>query len=151
MVAAITILVCSIAVGYDCKYRTIPDWLVLPYLVLGLVLSLAQHGFILLAIFIAGFLVCEVLFRLGVFGGGDLKLLLGLAAVEGLSFCLRAFYFSLLASLPLFVFYMIKEKSRKVKVPYAVAILVNSKRIWAKYKKTQPLLKKSSVELGKTF
>jgi len=120
---AITILVCSIAVVYDCKYRVIPDWLVLPYLVLGLVISLVQHGFIVLAILIAGFLVCELLFRLGIFGGGDLKLLLGLAAIEGLPFGIWVFYFSLLASLPLFAFYIIKEKSRKVKVPYAVAIL----------------------------
>jgi prepilin peptidase CpaA len=119
----LTVLVCVIAVVYDCKYRVIPDWLVLPYMVLGLAISLVQHGLIILAVFLAGFLLCEVLFRLGVFGGGDLKLLLGLAAVEGLYFCFWAFYFSLLASLPLFAFYMIKEKTWKVKVPYAVAIL----------------------------
>lgn len=119
----VTLAVCTTAAIYDLKTRLIPDWITIPYLLLGLAFSLAQHGLSALVIFIALFLLCEIVYRLNVFGGGDLKLLLGIAFFGGLKFGFLVFYFSLLAALPLFLVYMLKEKSRTVSVPYAVAIL----------------------------
>ncbi|SFR11750.1 A24 family peptidase [Desulfoscipio geothermicus] len=120
---AFTIAVCAVASVYDLRLRIIPDWLTLPYLVLGLALSLARHGlFYTLVVFAVGFLLCELFFRANVFGGGDLKLFMGIALVDGVQFGFWVFFYSLIASLPLFAYYILKKKTWKVDVPYAVAI-----------------------------
>lgn len=63
------------------------------------------------------------MYRSKVLGGGVLKLLWGLALAGGPLYGLAVFYDSLLAALPLFLFYMLKEKTSKPSIPYAVAIL----------------------------
>jgi len=72
---------------------------------------------------LSGRFFCELFYRLRVFGGVDLKLLLGLALIGGPLYGLAVFYASLLAALPLFLVYMIKGKVTKPQVPYAIAIL----------------------------
>jgi hypothetical protein len=46
--------------------------------------------------------------RYGVFGGGDLKLFLGLVLFAGPKTSFYSFYFSLLAALPLFTIYILR-------------------------------------------
>lgn len=56
------------------------------------------------------------------FGGGDLKLFIALSVFSGLDWTFGVFFYSLLVALPLFAYYMIKDKTWKPCVPYAVAI-----------------------------
>jgi len=113
-----------LAAGFDLRTREIPDWITMPLILAGIVFSLVERGLGVTAgtLFIGGALA-ELLYHQKVFGGGDLKLLLGLTLTGGPLYGLAVFYGSLLAALPLFLFYMLKEKTRKPDVPYAVAIL----------------------------
>lgn len=112
------------AVITDIKKREISDLLCLVLLSFGLIYQIVMGNW-LVAIATLGlsFLFSLFLFQIGMFGGGDLKLFIALAVFAGLKFCFGVFFYSLLASLPLFAFYMIKERRRKPNVPYAVAIL----------------------------
>lgn len=118
------IVAALLAAWFDLKRREVPDWITLTLILAGTVFSLLERGLGVTAgtLFIGGALA-EFLYRQKVFGGGDLKLLLGLVLVGGPLYGLAVFYGSLLAALPLFFFYLLKEKTRKPDVPYAVAIL----------------------------
>ncbi len=118
------IVAAALAAWYDVKTREIPDWITLTLILSGTIFSLANRGFWLTAgILFLGSIFCELFYYFKVFGGGDLKLLLGLLLAGGPFYSLAVFYVSLLAALPLFLIYMLKEKTRKPSVPYAVAIL----------------------------
>lgn len=112
------------AVATDIYYREISDVLCGMLFILGFVYQFMigswQEAILSFAI---TFLVSLLLFRLEVFGGGDLKLFIALAVFGGLPWCFRVFYYSLLAALPLFAVYVVKERNWKPSVPYAVAIL----------------------------
>ncbi len=113
-----------LAAWFDLKRREVPDWITLPLVLAGTVFSLVERGLgVTAGTLLLGGALAEFLYRRKVFGGGDMKLLLGLALAGGPLYGLAVFYGSLLAALPLFFFYMLKEKTRKPDVPYAVAIL----------------------------
>lgn len=119
------VVVAALAAWYDVKTRKIPDWITLTLILSGIIFSLANRGFwFTVGILFLGSIFCELLYYFKVFGGGDLKLFLGLLLAGGPFYGLAVFYVSLLAALPLFLYYMLKEKTRKPSVPYAVAILV---------------------------
>jgi len=119
-----TIAAALLAAWYDIKTRKIPDWITLTLILAGIIFSLVDRGFWLTAATLfLGSILCELFYRLKTFGGGDLKLLLGLALIGGPLYGLAVFYVSLLAALPLFLVYMIKDKRIKPNVPYAIAIL----------------------------
>ena len=119
-----TIAAVLLAAWYDIKTRKIPDWITLTLILAGIIFSLVDRGFWLTAATLfLGSILCELFYRLKTFGGGDLKLLLGLALIGGPLYGLAVFYASLLAALPLFLVYMIKDKMTKPNVPYALAIL----------------------------
>lgn len=114
----------AISAWYDIKTREIPDWITFTLILAGIIFSLVDRGFWLtVATVLTGSILCELFYRLRVFGGGDLKLLLGLAMIGGPFYGLAVFYASLLAALPLFLFYMVKDRIIKPNVPYAIAIL----------------------------
>lgn len=118
------ILAAILAAWFDVWTREVPDWITLPLIVAGTIFSLVERGFLVTGgTLIIGGALAELLYRYKVFGGGDLKLLLGLAACGGPLYGLAIFYASLLAALPLFLFYTLKERISMPSVPYAVAIL----------------------------
>jgi len=113
-----------LAAWFDLRTREIPDWITIPLVLAGIIFSLVERGFwVTGGTLLLGGALAEFLYRRKVFGGGDLKLLLGLALAGGPLYGLVVFYASLLAALPLFLFYMIREKTTKPNVPYALAIL----------------------------
>lgn len=118
------ILAATLAAWFDVRAREVPDWITLPLILAGIVFSLVERGFLVTGgTLLIGGALAELLYRYKVFGGGDLKLLLGLALVGGPLYGLAVLYGSLLAALPLFLFYMLKRRTSKPSVPYAVAIL----------------------------
>ena len=118
------ILAATLAAWFDVKTREVPDWITLPLVLAGIFFSLVEHGFLVTGgTLIVGGALAEFLYRYKVFGGGDLKVLLGLALAGGPLYGLAVFYASLLAALPLFLFCMLKERTSKPSVPYALAIL----------------------------
>lgn len=64
-----------------------------------------------------------ILFKIDMYGGGDLKLLIASTSLMGLEWVFGVFFYSLIIALPLFAYYMIKDKTWKPCIPYAVAIL----------------------------
>lgn len=113
-----------VASYHDLRARIIPDWLTVPLMVVGFSYSLFTHGlWVAVGTLLVGGALCELLARYDVFGGGDLKLLLGLACLGGPLYGLTVFYFSLLWALPLFGWYMLAKRTFRPSVPYAVAIL----------------------------
>jgi Flp pilus assembly protein protease CpaA len=82
----VLVLLAAVAAGYDVTSRTIPNWLTASGLLLGILLAAlvgpAEAGYRLLAA-LATLLVGLPLFRLGILGGGDVKLLVAVAAVVG--------------------------------------------------------------------
>jgi len=113
-----------LAAWYDIRTREVPDWITVTLILAGTVFSLIHRGLWLTAgILLIGCACCELFYRLKAFGGGDLKLLLGLAVMGGPLYGLAVFHASLMAALPLFLIYIIKDKTKKPNVPYAVAIL----------------------------
>jgi len=94
MLVLLTYALLLAAVGYDLRSRRIPNYLTLPAMALGLVVSLAQGGFSgaadsALGLLLGGALLLP-LFALGKFGGGDVKLLAAVGALRGASFVWRA-------------------------------------------------------------
>lgn len=82
------------AVYFDLRSRRIPNYLTLPAMGLGLLVSLAQGGLSgagtsMLGLLLGGGLLFP-LFAYGKFGGGDVKLLAAIGALRGASFVWRA-------------------------------------------------------------
>ncbi len=120
----VILLILILAAYFDIKARTIPDYLTLPFIIFGIFLTIYNKGFLYgLGLIVITFLVAEILFRLKVFGGGDLKLFIMLIFLLGVTPALLTIYISMLFSLPVFLFYAVKEKTRKPKIPFAVPLL----------------------------
>ena len=82
----VLVLLAGIAAVYDVTARTIPNWLTASGLVLGLALAAlvgpAEAGYRALAAVVT-LVVGLPLFRLGILGGGDVKLLVAVAGLVG--------------------------------------------------------------------
>jgi len=97
-VAAIAIA--AVAAAFDWRTGTIPNWLVLPPLLIapivrGIVGGPFELGSSIIAMVICG-ITPYVLFKLGAGGGGDVKLFAAIGAVAGLMVGLEAEFFSFL-------------------------------------------------------
>ncbi|MBO8169093.1 MAG: prepilin peptidase [Thermoanaerobacteraceae bacterium] len=116
-----------ISAFYDLKWREIPDWITIPYLFAGIGCSLSRLGVLnTIMLVLILFLTAEMLFAFNVFGGGDLKLMIGVILFQGLTFGLQVIFWSLIIFIPLALFYAVKERNSKASVPYAVAILAGA-------------------------
>lgn len=82
-----TLIVLSVATFTDLRNRRIPNWLVLPFLVVGLVVSTYQHGWHGLGQSFSGLglglLLYGLLFWMGGMGAGDVKLAAAIGAWIG--------------------------------------------------------------------
>lgn len=82
-----SVLVGTIAVFSDLKYRKIPNWLTFPAMLLGIILNLVindQAWYFSIYGLLAGFLMFLLPFMLGGVGAGDVKLLMALGAFLGI-------------------------------------------------------------------
>jgi prepilin peptidase CpaA len=79
-----TVAVLVVATFTDLRSRRIPNWLVLPFMVAGIVVSTFLHGWHGLAMSLGGLglggLIFGVLFAMGGMGMGDVKLLAAVGA-----------------------------------------------------------------------
>ncbi|WP_374713222.1 A24 family peptidase [Symbiobacterium terraclitae] len=120
----IALVTAAIAAWCDVRTRTIPDRLTVPLLALGSLVSLHLRGpWITAGTLLIGGALCELIYRTGALAGGDLKLLLGFALLCGPVAGVYILYLSLLAALPLFLFFMLRYRTLRPSIPYAVAIL----------------------------
>lgn len=89
-----TLLVLAVATFTDLRSRRIPNWLVLPFLVTGIVVSTWLHGWHGLGESLEGFalgaILFGVLFAMGGMGMGDVKLCAAIGAWVGPSQMLMA-------------------------------------------------------------
>lgn len=132
---AICVIAAFLSAGFDLKTREIPDWITWPLILAGAVFSLLERGLVVTAGTLAvGGALCELLFRVRAFGGGDLKLLLGLSLAGGPVYGLTVFYASLVAFWPLYLAYRVKDGTKKHTVPYAVAIVLGV--VWAWWRRS---------------
>nr|WP_245203706.1 A24 family peptidase [Ammoniphilus resinae] len=109
----------------DIKTRNISNRLTGSFLITGIGVNLIYGTWSGLFIsFSISFIPALFLYKLGIYGGGDLKFFIALAVFSGLGWSFGVFFYSLIAALPLFLIYIIKERMWKPSVPYAVAIFV---------------------------
>lgn len=98
MLAAAATLALVVAAGYsDLRTGLVPNRLTYPAVLIGLGLSLLPGGLApgesALGLF-AGFLAFYLLFAMGVMGGGDVKLMAAIGALQGYPFVLYAMFYS---------------------------------------------------------
>jgi prepilin peptidase CpaA len=89
-----TLFALSIATFTDLRWRRIPNWLVVPYLASGLIVSCCMNGWRGLELSMAGLLIgglsFGILFLMGGMGAGDVKLCAAIGAWVGPSQMLLA-------------------------------------------------------------
>lgn len=114
----------SIATITDIRTREVPDFLSYGFVVIGLVANtvlsfvFSDVSYIFFAVTMAcfSFIVMYVLWKFGVFGGGDVKLLTALSSViaflEGIPTFLFVMFIGILASAPYFFVYLILKTDR---------------------------------------
>lgn len=114
----------SWAVVTDIWKREISNFLVGNLFLIGILTNVFAGTwlFMIVSVMIAT-IIALILFKIGMYGGGDLKLLIALASFVGLGWVFGVFFYSLIIALPLFAFYMLKDRTWKPCTPYAVAIL----------------------------
>ena len=135
MVIAPTVLV---AMWYDIRTRTIPNWVTLPPIIAAPLLAAAhggwQAGALTLYVGALTFAAYAFLWRLGGIGGGDVKLMTGLAAALG-PLALPFHLYTIGAAAAVSVYQMIRQRSRSVTIPYAVpaamAVIATLASHWA--------------------
>ena len=108
----------------DVQSRVIPDWISLSYLAVSIAFSLVQRGIpATLVLLVLLFASSEIMFRIGGFGGGDLKLMSGVILIHGRE-GLWMIYWGLVISLIIYAGMAIQRRTTKVSVPYALALLL---------------------------
>ena len=94
----LTVIILLVADGWDIKTGTIPNYITIPAILAGLLLSVYYGGFLGLkdSFFGAGLglLLLIIPFALGGIGGGDVKLMAAIGALNGWEFTLYAFLYS---------------------------------------------------------
>ncbi len=117
-----------VATVTDIRDRTVPDWLTLPALALGLLmfgLRAGWHG-LLLSQGGAGLaaLVFVIPWVMGGLGGGDFKMALAIGALGGPLFSLQAMVWEMVAGLVLFAWWGARHGWRGLRepVPFATAL-----------------------------
>ncbi|HEY0709525.1 MAG TPA: A24 family peptidase [Polyangia bacterium] len=98
--SSLSLILALVAAVWDWRTGTIPNWLTLPPLLLAPVIfwitGAGDPTWALIGAFGCG-LPPYILFRLGVMGGGDVKLFAALGAINGLSIGIEMFGFIILA------------------------------------------------------
>ncbi|HYH09648.1 MAG TPA: A24 family peptidase [Thermoanaerobaculia bacterium] len=119
----VTVLVCACAAWIDWRTRRIPDVLTLPAIGAGLFV-VATQGIRLLAIRVAVVVlilaVAVALHALGVWGGGDGKLVAAIAAWKGLAFVANALVFSFFLGGVVAAFLLIRRRRRSFEGPSTI-------------------------------
>ena len=114
MIEIIILIMLCICVYTDEKYNLIKDYITLPLLIIGFL-----TGNIILSIigFLIAFYTSYLLYKIGVWCGGDVKLLWGMGSILGLGIII---YIPILLSINLFMQYLYK----KDKYPFAIGFLI---------------------------
>ncbi len=115
----------SIATITDIRTREVPDWLSYGFILIGLVINtvfslvFTDVSFILFSVTMScfSFITMYILWRFGIFGGGDVKLLTALSSVipflGGIPSFLFVLFTGVLASAPYFFVYLILKTDKK--------------------------------------
>lgn len=126
----VTLLFLVVAVFYDVRYRIIPNFLIVTMLVFSIIFAVFQSIYfsswnylinLLVAVFIT-FAVAFVFWVLGVFAGGDLKLFVGISALNPLPPIILATSFYNSSVFPIFALVLIIV-SIFATLPYLLGLL----------------------------
>jgi len=126
----VTLLFLVVAVFYDVRYRIIPNFLIVTMLVFSIIFAVFQSIYfsswnylinLLVAVFIT-FAVAFVFWLLGVFAGGDLKLFVGISALNPLPPIILATSFYNSSVFPIFALVLIIV-SIFATLPYLLGLL----------------------------
>lgn len=120
------IVVGCLAVGFDLRYRRIPNWLSLAGLAGALLLHGTRHGlaglWAALAGALVGFALFLVFYLVGGMGGGDLKLMAVFGALLGPSGIVVAAVFAAILGGLLAAAILLRHSATRA-IPYAPAIV----------------------------
>ena len=122
-VAGLVVLVSISATAFDLRARRIPNFITLPPMAVGLGLS-ALDGWRALGLRLAGVVLLlaasMLLFSLRVLGGGDGKLIIAIAALEGLAFAGQTLLYALLIAGTVAVIVLLRRSALKAALMRAV-------------------------------
>lgn len=101
VLVAVTLLIVGIAALWDIKTKRIPNKLLIPVILLGIIINTIFTGYMglmnaFIGIFV-GIMLLLVPFALGGMGAGDVKLLAAVGALNGSLFVFHTFLFSAIA------------------------------------------------------
>ncbi len=112
------LLACAIAAWTDVTTRRVPNWLTIPLAVSAPFLMAVNglHAFGAAWLVLAGALAIGVVLHVaGLFGGGDVKLLVGVAVLAGLPGCFEfALYTALAGGVVAVVMLLMKKQARLI-------------------------------------
>lgn len=129
----IVLVMSLIATLTDIKKRVIPNWLTGSGFVAGVFIHLSSFSWQWLGSVLIWGVVSFLVWKSKMFGGGDSKFFIACASVMGGTWTLIFFMYSAITSLPLFLFYMVKERRWRTRIPYAPAMLAAVVWLYVRY------------------
>ncbi len=106
----------------DIKKRVIPNWLTAGGFVAGVIVHIPAFSLQWLGGVLVWGAASFLVWRLNMFGGGDSKFFIACASVMGGTWTLIFLMYSAISSLPLLLFYMVREQRWRIRIPYAPAM-----------------------------
>lgn len=105
----------GIAACYDLKERIVPNKLIYSGIIVGAVSSVISKEYDKIIAAILVFLFLYVIFYkfIVILPGGDIKALVFITLIKGTSFLVESMYPMIIFTIPLWIYYWIKEKKSK--------------------------------------
>lgn len=127
---ALLIAILGISSYFDVKERTIPNRLIYSGLLISLVINIVTKNFSNIKTALIIYLVLRVIYKIDkdIFPGGDIKMLTFIALIGGYDFFVKSLYYIIIFTIPMLIYFFIKEKIKKEKqtIPLAVPMFLSS-------------------------